>query len=67
MVYAQIKSGLVVNVVVLDDASLIPLFSAGFDHFIQIDNLVGGPGKGWSYDGENFIAPPPEPEPFPEE
>ena len=45
------------NTIVLDDESLIPLFSAGFDYFIEIDGLEPLPGVGWSYDGTNFTPP----------
>lgn len=57
MVYAQILAGIVMNTIVLDDESLIPLFSAGFDYFIEIDGLEPLPGVGWSYDGTNFTPP----------
>lgn len=59
MIYAQILSGSVQNLIVLTDTSLIPSFSAGFDYFIEIDTLTPMPGIGWSYDGTNFTAPTP--------
>jgi len=59
MIYAQILSGSVQNLIVLTDTSLIPSFSAGFDYFIEIDTLIPMPGIGWSYDGTNFTGPTP--------
>lgn len=59
MVYAQISNGIVKNTIVLDDLSLLPLFSQGFERCIRVDNLDVVPSIGWSYDGEEFIAPPP--------
>lgn len=35
-VYAQIRDGIVVNKIVLSDPNLIPVFSAGFDDFIEV-------------------------------
>lgn len=54
MIYAQIKSGVVVNTISLTDVGLISLFSTGFDSFIRIDTLSPVPGIGWTYDGMNF-------------
>jgi hypothetical protein len=61
MTYAQILAGFIVNVIVLDDASLLPLFfvnplgGKNFDFVKPIDNLVdqngnsAAPQIGWSY------------------
>jgi hypothetical protein len=61
MIYAQITSGVVMNAIVLDDVSLVPTFTKGFDSCIRIDNITdvaGNPiGIGWTYDGSNFTAP----------
>lgn len=59
--YAQIDSGLIVNVIVLEDINLSHLFNDDFDHFVRIDNLEPVPGISWSYDGAVF-TPPPAPE-----
>ena len=58
MIFAQILAGVVQNVIVLDDPSLVSLFTAGFDSCIEIDNITdinGNPiGIGCTYDGTNF-------------
>ena len=67
MVYAQIKNNTVVNTIVLDDASLLPLFQADqngnpYDSVIQIDNITPQPAIGWWFDNVNWnppvVAPP---------
>lgn len=63
MQFAQIKNNLIENVIALNDLSLLPLFSIGYDLVIRIDELNPVPGIGWSYDGMDFTAPPP-PEPM---
>lgn len=60
MVYAQIKNNEVKNTIVLNDDSLLPVFSQNWDHCIRIDELRPMPGIGWSYDGQEFAPPPPE-------
>ena len=62
MIYAQIKSGIVQNTLVLDDESKASVFSAGFDVFLRIDDLSPVPGIGWAHDGQNF-TPPENPSP----
>lgn len=57
MTYAQISKGIVENIILLDDASLIPKFSEGFDALVLIDNIVPIPQLGWLYDGFNFTSP----------
>lgn len=59
MTYAQIKNGLVVNTIHLDDSSLSSLFSQGFDAFVAIDAVSPTPSIGWSYNGTTFTAPAP--------
>lgn len=54
MIYAQIKDGIVVNRIVLDDVALEPLFIVGFDALIRIDQLDIQPDIGWCYDGNDF-------------
>lgn len=57
MVYAQVKDGIVRNTIVLDDLTLIPLFSEGFDAFIRVDNIDQPPSINWTYDGNTFNPP----------
>jgi hypothetical protein len=58
MIYAQIKNGIVVNNIVLNDTSLLSLFGQGFDcNPIEIDNLNPVPQIGWTYNGTNFLPP----------
>jgi len=61
MIYAQIKNGIVVNTIVVDDGSVLPLVSTGFDALVRTDNLDPQPGMRWLYDGTNFTPPPPVP------
>lgn len=56
MIYAQIKNGLVVNTIVVDENTQLSLFSAGFDAFIRIDEMSPMPGINWSYNGT--FSPP---------
>lgn len=60
MKYAQIKDGIIKNTIVLNDPTLEPLCSSGFDHLIRIDELKPMPGIGWTYDGTTFIKPLPK-------
>lgn len=59
MTYAQIQNGIIVNVIDLEDTSLLPVFSQGFDYCLQIDTLSTIPGIGWYYDTQstNFYPP----------
>lgn len=61
MTYAQIAGGVVVNIIVLDDSSLLSDFSAGFDACVEVDNITdtnGDPiGIGWLYSGSVFSPP----------
>jgi hypothetical protein len=57
MLYAQILNGVVQNVIILNDTSLISLFSQGFDYLIEVSQTPGSPGIGWLYDGTNFTPP----------
>ena len=58
MIYVQIKNGVVVNTIILEDEALVNKFSEGFDQLARIDNLEVKPGIGWAFDGSSFIAPP---------
>ena len=67
MKYALIKSGIVQNVIVADEA-FIATIAPEWDHIERIDTPVEralGVGMGWGWDGTNFVAPaaPPAPEP----
>lgn len=57
MIYAQIKDGLISNTLALEDASLVGLFSTGFDSLVRVDKLDPQPGIGWSYNGKVFAPP----------
>lgn len=57
MKYAQIKNSIVQNVIVLDDDSLLPLFSEGFDLVLRVDQMMIYPGPGWTFDGSVFVPP----------
>lgn len=63
MVYAQIKDGIVVNCVILEDETLIDLFTEGFDYLININDLDPIPSIDWTYDSGNntFSEPVPIP------
>jgi hypothetical protein len=54
MIMAQILKGIIQNIIVLDDASLIPIFQQGFDFLVDITNLSPQPQIGDSYDGKTF-------------
>lgn len=53
MIYAQIKDNIIINIIVLDDIELIPLFSKDYDHFIEVYAIPGNPGIGWVYNPES--------------
>lgn len=59
VIYAQIKNNVILNSIVLNDPSLVGIFSNGFDSLVQIDQLNPQPSIGWSYDGKNFSPPSP--------
>lgn len=59
MLFAQINNNIVQNVIVLNDSSISSMFSAGYQYFVQVDQLVPQPEIGWTYDGTNFFAPMP--------
>jgi hypothetical protein len=62
MIYAQITNKIIINTIVLDDASLVSLFETDqngnpYDSVIQIDNIVPQPGIGWTFDNISWNAP----------
>lgn len=61
MIFAQILNGSVKDCIVLDDLSLVPLFSQGFDQFLQVDHLNPRPGPGWACDAKGLFTPPKDP------
>jgi len=60
MNWAQIKDGIIQNVIVFDDLSLKEVFEKDYDYFINVSNMNPAPSPGWLYDGKIF-SPPPEP------
>lgn len=58
MIYVQIKDGVVVNKITLEDKSLIPIFSQGFDYLISTLNIVPEPEIGWTFSFGQLTAPP---------
>lgn len=60
MIYAQITTGLIVNIVEIEDSTLVPIFSQGYDYCVQIGNLTPIPTIGWGYIPYNntFAVPP---------
>jgi hypothetical protein len=50
MIYTQILNGIIVNIIELDDSTLVPIFAQGYDSCMQIDNLSTVPNIGWYYD-----------------
>lgn len=59
MIYAQINDNMVINTVDIEDISLIPLFSEGYDLFLQIDNLSPIPSTSWTYNPVTCSFSPP--------
>ena len=63
MIYAQIKDGLVRNVIVLDDPSIVDLFyvspldGSRFDVVERIDHLTPVPQIGWEYQQGHYVNP----------
>ena len=62
MIYAQIKNGIISNIIRLEQDSLKTRFGAdaGFDAFVRIDLLNPRPGPGWLYDYINQVFTEPE-------
>jgi hypothetical protein len=59
MIYAQILNGIIVNIIQLDDSTLVSLFAQGYDSCLQIDNLTVVPNIGWYYDITSLSFYPP--------
>lgn len=57
-IYAQIKSNRVHNIIVLEDETLAPLFSDGFDLLIDVTEMRPYPSPNWAYIEGTFYAPP---------
>lgn len=60
MIYALINSGIVTNVIVIDQEEDANLFTSFNEAVIRIDNLDPMPGIGWEYVNDAFVVPPPE-------
>lgn len=63
MVYAQIKLGMIMNVIVLDDPTIAgdfltdPASNMIYDEVIRIDDLSPQPCISWLYENKRFTAP----------
>lgn len=59
MIYGQIKDQVMVNVIVLENPDLVPVFTVGFEACIRIDNLPTIPSIGWTTPdlGQTWIEP----------
>jgi hypothetical protein len=55
MIYAQIINNTVVNIIVVEDLSVLPFLSKGFDAIIRVDNISPMPNIGDSYINGIFI------------
>lgn len=55
--YAQILNNKVINIIVLNDPLLIPLFSKDFDFLIDLSKIDPKPSIDWNYDGKEFSPP----------
>lgn len=62
MVYAQIKDGMIINTIVVDEKTNLKLFREGFDELIRIDDLKQKPGPEWMFDGKEFTSPEHDPD-----
>lgn len=64
MVYAQVTAGVIVNTIIINDVSLLPLFQVNrvtgipYDMVVQVDQLYPQPGIGWTFDNIRFQPPP---------
>jgi hypothetical protein len=59
MTYAQMNNNIIVNTIDVEDSSLIPLFSQGYDLFMEIDDLTPVPAIGWIYNPVTSSFSPP--------
>lgn len=59
--YARVKETIVQDIIVLDDPTLLPLFSEGFDYAVAVEIEPGGVQLGWIFDNvSGQFTPPPE-------
>lgn len=63
MIFAQIKSGVVKNTIVLQTEEMAEHFLEGFDSIVRIDELSTKPGIGWTFNGSAFAPPASSPSP----
>lgn len=54
--WAQIKNSVVVNIIVLEDETLLSIFVEGYDDIIRIDQLETQPKIGSSYSDGEFVT-----------
>lgn len=61
-VYAQIKDGIVINTMVLNDDSdeQKAIHAVGFDKLIYINDIVPRPGPAWIDNGDGTFSAPAE-------
>lgn len=59
MIYAQIKDGIVRNIILLNDAGLASHFAIGFDSCDRIDDIDPVPGIGYTVSGGVYTPPVP--------
>jgi len=64
MDFAQIRGGVIINVIVIDDPTIVELFivdpfgGPNFDAIVRIDNISPEPQIGWTTsDNVNFTPP----------
>lgn len=56
MIYAIINNNIIENVIVAD-ADFAAMIANQHQYVLRVDNLDPQPAIGWTYDGQNFIAP----------
>jgi len=57
-VYAVVFNGVVINIIVLDDISLEPLFTQNGEQLVLLDTKqIPYPSPGWLFDGKDFSEP----------
>jgi predicted permease len=57
MIYALVKNGVVINIIVLNNIHLILTILEGYDYLIPINNSAGSPCIGWTFNGKSFSPP----------
>ena len=58
MIFALVKSGVVVNTILADQA-FVDAHCGEYDAKVPIDSIPSSPGIGWLYNGTTFTAPAP--------